>query len=177
MLTKFSSVATSTWNTANFTPGSSGTTWVQRIACLLPTSKAPTPRSYSDTFVQGPKPNAISNMLATLRRLSIGPIDPAPPAQALRVDRAVPYPEDGTGPSPEALREGLVPLDRMPLDPPDVPLAHAGEALRFTQGQAIAAASEWPPGLVCARSEDGTLLGVGEVDAGALRPRVVVPRD
>lgn len=104
--------------------------------------------------------------LLSLRRTAIGPID---------VRAALALPRDAPDPSVERVRRALIPLDRMSLEPPNADLPDVAAARQFTQGRSLATRADWPEGLVCARSPGGALLGIGEIAAGTLRPRVVVP--
>lgn len=100
--------------------------------------------------------------MAALNRTSIGPMS---------LDQAVPGGDtlDRTG-----LLHALVPLERMPLVPPRLQLSASEDALRFNSGSASAVHGAVPDGLVSVLDPAGTLLGVGEVLAGRLSPRVVV---
>jgi tRNA pseudouridine55 synthase len=102
-------------------------------------------------------------VLATLRRLRIGP---------LSVEQAVPG-----GPVLDAaeLRRALQPLERMPLSPPPMHLELPEEAARFVAGGALRV--EAPAGgqrVVRVLDPQGSLLGIGELEQGELRPRVVL---
>lgn len=102
--------------------------------------------------------------LAALRRIAIGP---------LRVEEALPLTEDHDA-LRAAMQGALVPIDRIPLAPEELPL-HDHEAVRrFAHGVAVAA-----PGangrLFRVTAADGRLLGIGEHRDGLLHPRVVLP--
>jgi tRNA pseudouridine55 synthase len=99
-------------------------------------------------------------VLASLRRTAIGPMKPDP----------------GLDFEPQALREALIPLERMPLALPALQLASAEEAGRFSSGMLVAPGPEAVSTGFCAvLSPGGLLLGVAEMREGALQPRVVLP--
>ncbi len=108
--------------------------------------------------------------LAALRRTRIGPLSVADAV-------AVPTLEDLT---PELLRAGLRPLGQMPLSPPRVDLPDADSARRFLSGNRIevhAGPAGCPEGGYCRVLGPGEeLLGIAELEAGTLRPRVVLAR-
>lgn len=98
--------------------------------------------------------------LATLRRTAIGP---------LRVADAGPPPDDAEG-----VRAGLLPPERMPLEPPALILSDDADARRFVHGLEVPAEGA---GLRRVLDPAGArLLGIGEVTDGRLRPRVVLAR-
>jgi tRNA pseudouridine55 synthase len=102
--------------------------------------------------------------LRSLRRLSIGPMD---------LEAAVT--PDQIGSDPAVLERTLVPLDSIPLDLRDYRLDTPLEAQRFLSGASIWLHEESESvGSVRVLSPEGTLLGVGEVQPGALQPRVVL---
>jgi tRNA pseudouridine55 synthase len=103
--------------------------------------------------------------LVELRRVAIGP---------LSVEDAL-GPDVLETPDPTALREALIPLDRMPLTPPAVRLTGPEEARGFSAGVAVAAGIEGPEGLCRVLAPDGRLLGIAEAGEGRLQPRVVLP--
>jgi len=99
-------------------------------------------------------------VLASLRRTAIGPMKPDP----------------DLGFEPQALREALIPLERMPLALPALQLASAEEAHRFSSGMQVPPGPEAASSGFCAVfSPVGLLLGVAEMREGALQPRVVLP--
>lgn len=99
-------------------------------------------------------------VLASLRRTAIGPMKPDP----------------GLDFEPQALREALIPLERMPLALPALRLASAEEAHRFNSGMLVTPGPEpVSTGFCAVLSPGGLLLGVAEMREGALQPRVVLP--
>jgi tRNA pseudouridine55 synthase len=105
--------------------------------------------------------------LESLRRTAVGPLVPDP--------RLAPAP-DGA-PDVAALRDALIPLDRIPLALPARELATPDQAVRFLHGGKLdVAAGETLEGPVAVFSSAGRLLGVGEIRNARLRPMVVIPR-
>lgn len=102
--------------------------------------------------------------LASLRRTRIGPFDLA---AALRL------PEDDAEAASNA-RERRIPLDRLPLGPPPVVLATDDDLRRFLGGAPAGTTDDPPDGSVVVRAADGSLVGIGVVSAGIVRPRVVL---
>jgi tRNA pseudouridine55 synthase len=104
--------------------------------------------------------------LAALRRTAIGPLRPDPELAL-----------DPSGPADVArLAAALIPLDRIPLQPPAARLTDETTASRFLHGGAVAL----PPSLTtegpaAVYGPDGGLLGVAEARGGRLLPRVVLP--
>jgi tRNA pseudouridine55 synthase len=104
--------------------------------------------------------------LASLRRTGIGPMVPDPKLELGS------HPEPG----PERLREALIPLEAMPLTPPNLTLDRAADPDRFRNGARIDAPPGAPvSGYVTVRAADGGLIGIGETEGGHLCPRVVLP--
>jgi tRNA pseudouridine55 synthase len=103
--------------------------------------------------------------LASLTRTGIGP---------LRLEQARPLPTHG--PDPAWLAEALIPLERMPLDPPSLVLDSAERALRFRRGTAVPLDPRpATPGARRVLDSDGSLLGIGEIVGDRLHPKVVLP--
>jgi len=100
--------------------------------------------------------------LAELRRTAIGPID---------LERAAPLPD-----SPEALAARLLALEAMPLEMPTLTLADARAAVDFLHGRVVPDQRRGASGIRRVVGPDGRLLGIGEAEEGAVRPRVVVAR-
>lgn len=105
--------------------------------------------------------------LEFLRRTGIGP---------LTINGALALSPDDANAAAAALA-GLVPLDAVPLNCPDLRLED-GDVRKFVRGIPVDPApyptggeEEW-----AARSPDGTLLGIGVTSGGLLRPRVVLPQ-
>ncbi|HEX4825047.1 MAG TPA: tRNA pseudouridine(55) synthase TruB [Candidatus Polarisedimenticolaceae bacterium] len=97
----------------------------------------------------------------TLRRIGIG---------AWGVAAALPWPA-----GPDDVRAALIGLDELPLVCPRLNLLRPEDAPLFAAGTAV----PYPPGApegveVAVRSATGNLIGIGEVSAGLLRPRVVL---
>jgi len=97
--------------------------------------------------------------LLELRRTAIGP---------LRVELAV----DPEAPA-ETLRRAVVPLERLPLWPPQLRLRTPEQARGFRSGVALSVAAT-DTGVVAVTDPDGRLLGIGESSGSRLRPRVVL---
>lgn len=103
--------------------------------------------------------------LASLRRTAIGP---------LQVTEAVQLPGPATH-SGDELAAAVIPLDAMALTPTRIRLAQAVDARRFVAGLPAAAAHEAEPaGSRCVLDAGGRLLGVGDLESGYVRPRVVI---
>ncbi len=101
--------------------------------------------------------------LAALRRLAIGPMAVE---DAAAVDGL-----EATG----ALAAAIVPLEAMPLEPPAVTLPDGGSCARFSSGLAVPLPGGSPAsGTVRVLSPAPALLGMGEVIAGTVHPRVVL---
>lgn len=99
--------------------------------------------------------------LVSLRRLAIGP---------MRIEHAVGWPSP-----PAALAAALVEPARMPLEPPPVELAAPEDARRFLAGTPLRLeADPLAAGYRRVLTREGRFLGVGEAEAGLLRPRVVL---
>jgi tRNA pseudouridine55 synthase len=104
-------------------------------------------------------------ILSALRRTAMGPFD---------VSRAIPWPE-GDSPPPEALERAVIPLEDIPLDCPRVELPDAAAERRFLSGQPCEARGlEARPGPAAIFGPSGKLLGMGELEGGRVRPRVVL---
>jgi tRNA pseudouridine55 synthase len=105
--------------------------------------------------------------VASLRRTAVGP---------LRVEDAIAWPADRASLRAAAVG-GLIVADAMPLAMPDVTLDAEEPRRRFAAGVAIPWPGNPPPVLpaVAVRAPSGALLGVGSVDEGMLRPKVVLP--
>jgi len=103
-------------------------------------------------------------VLATLRRTRIGPMG---------IEHAVRIAGDDS--DARRLSEALVPLSRMPLEPPPHRIEDEALCRRFTAGGAVPLSTGGPPdGQTCVFTPSGLLLGVGECRDGYLHPRVVV---
>lgn len=103
-------------------------------------------------------------VLESLRRTRIGPLELG---SAVRL-------EGSSG--RHQLLEALLPLERIPLQPPAIRLTDVEEAQRFCHGLAVrVAASTGPAGPYSVLHPVGELLGIGELEADLLRPRVVLP--
>ncbi|HXV78091.1 MAG TPA: tRNA pseudouridine(55) synthase TruB [Candidatus Polarisedimenticolaceae bacterium] len=103
--------------------------------------------------------------LVSLRRTAIGSMRPS---IELRFD---------SDPPPVGeLRRALIPVERIPLVPPPVRLSSSEDADRFRSGVALAGerGDPWPEGCCRVLGPSGELLGVAEVAAGRLHPRVVL---
>jgi len=96
-----------------------------------------------------------------LRRLRIGPFDV----------------ESACAATADDLEGRVVPLADIPLSVPSVLLDRASEALRFSRGVAVEAprAGEPQPATCRVLGPAGQVLGIGDVAAGLLHPRVVLP--
>jgi tRNA pseudouridine55 synthase len=105
--------------------------------------------------------------VATLRRTAIGP---------LRVEAAIAWPPDRAAQRSVAA-EGLIVADAMPLAMPDVTLDAEEARRRFAAGVAIPWPESAPSALpaVAVRAPSGALLGIGSIEDGTLRPKVVLP--
>jgi len=76
-----------------------------------------------------------------------------------------------------ALLAARIPLDSMPLDPPELLLANAERQQDFVHGRICPApAACADPGIYRVTTPGGMLIGVGQVVDGDLRPRVVLAR-
>ncbi len=102
--------------------------------------------------------------LASLSRTRIGP---------MKVEDAVPCPDrDESAP---ALKDGLIPLERMPLDLAPVQLEQEDEVRRFTLGGILDLSSQGPEeGRYRVLGPSGELLGIADLTCGKLRPKVVI---
>jgi len=105
-------------------------------------------------------------VLLSLRRTAIGPMAPPP---GLRLDPKAP-PEAGL------LKQHLLPLEAMPLEPPAVRLSSPADAQRFAAGVALPTSSgAAEEGYRRVIDPEGRLLGVAQSSGGLLQPRVVLP--
>ena len=105
--------------------------------------------------------------LATLRRTAIGP---------LSVDHAfAPGPLRIPTPPDDALAGRVVPIDKLPLTPPELVLSEASDVVRFVHGVGVEIAPDPGSGTRTVRDLDGRLLGVADLDHGTARPMVVLP--
>jgi tRNA pseudouridine55 synthase len=106
-------------------------------------------------------------VLETLRRTRIGP---------MAIEQAVRIVGDEA--DARRLSEALVPLSRMPLEPPPHRIEDAALCRRFTEGGVVELEPPRPAdGLLRVVAPSGVLLGVGECRDGYLRPRVVVAEE
>ncbi len=102
--------------------------------------------------------------LASLRRTAIGPF---------HVSDAVGLPEVESRAQTPAW--AITPLDAMPLTPPRLQLTEDSDARRFVAGLPAPAPHQLEPaGERCVLDSCGRLLGVGDLEAGYVRPRVVI---
>jgi hypothetical protein len=101
-----------------------------------------------------------------LRRTRIGP---------LALADAVSLPDVGELGAGERLRDAVLALERIPLEAETLRLDEAASVARFTRGGVVAWGDESSPaGLVRVLGPTGGLLGIGELEEGRLRPRVVL---
>ncbi len=102
--------------------------------------------------------------LASLSRTRIGP---------MRVEDAVPCPDrDGSAP---CLRDGLIPLEQMPLDLDPVQLEEENDKRRFILGGILDLPGVGPEeGRYRVLGPSGELLGIADLVGGKLRPKVVI---
>jgi tRNA pseudouridine55 synthase len=102
-------------------------------------------------------------VLASLCRTRIGPLELG---RALRIEPHA----DG-----DAILAALVPLEKIPLQPPALSLGSAEEARQFCQGRAVPVSpGESAAGARAVLAPGGELLGIGELETGRLLPRVVL---
>jgi tRNA pseudouridine55 synthase len=104
----------------------------------------------------------------SLRRIRIGPLD---------VGSSVPFPVPGDRDARLPL-DRLIPLETMPLAVPSVLLTRRVEADRFAHGLAVRAPDSTDAAAGASLrvvDPDGRVLGIAELAAGMLRPRVVLP--
>ena len=103
--------------------------------------------------------------LATLRRTAIGP---------LLVTDAVELSGEEK-PGDERLASAVIPLEAMPLALASLRLDDLSDARRFVAGlPAVARRATESAGPCCVLDAAGQLLGIGDLEAGFVRPRVVI---
>jgi hypothetical protein len=78
------------------------------------------------------------------------------------------------GPDVDDLTRELIPLDAMPLEPPELQLSNADDARRFAAGVAQETDAAPGDGFCTVLDSERHLLGVGEVLSGRVQPRVVL---
>jgi len=103
-------------------------------------------------------------VMVALRRTAIAALRPSP---LLR------FGTDHVPDSDELTRQ-LIPLEAMPLEPPRLQLARPEEAQLFVAGVAQATAADLSDGFCAVLDAEERLLGVGEMTAGVIQPRVVL---
>lgn len=103
--------------------------------------------------------------IRTLRRTRIGPFD---------VASAVPAPTPGD-PGTFDLSGRIVPLAEIPLAVPSILLEGLQEAIRFSHGVAVVAPDSARSSPCRVLGPEGQVLGIADLVAGRLRPRVVLP--
>ena len=118
--------------------------------------------------------------LLTLRRTMIGPLSvedafaPGPPVDGTASgvgDRRTAVPDHPAGPG---LAARVVPIDALPLTPTALVLVAPEDIERFLHGLRVDAPHDAGPGPRTVRDSDGRLLGIADLDAGGVRPRVVL---
>jgi tRNA pseudouridine55 synthase len=103
-------------------------------------------------------------VMVALRRTAIAALRPSPLLRFGTVDL----------PESEELARQLIPLEGMPLEPPRLQLASPEEAQLFVAGVAQSTAAHLSDGFCAVLDTEERLLGVGEMTAGVVQPRVVV---
>ena len=103
-------------------------------------------------------------VMATLRRTAIADLRPSP---LLRFGAE-------SGPDGDDLASQLIPLEAMPLEPPRLRLDGREASQRFVAGVAQPAGVDLADGFCTVVDTEEHLLGVGEMTAGMVQPRVVV---
>jgi len=103
-------------------------------------------------------------VMVTLRRTAIADLRPSPLLE---------FGSDRT-PERDDLASQLIPLEAMPLEPPRLRLTSPEAAQRFVAGVAQSASTGPAEGFCTVVDLEEHLLGVGEMAAGVIQPRVVV---
>jgi tRNA pseudouridine55 synthase len=103
-------------------------------------------------------------VMVTLRRTAIAALRPSP---LLRFG-------SDHFPDCDELVSQLIPLGSMPLEPPRLLLSSPDAARRFVTGLAQPAPAALEDGFCAVLDSEEQLLGVGELTAGVIRPKVVL---
>lgn len=103
-------------------------------------------------------------VMATLRRTAIADLRPSP---LLRFG-------SDQFPDGDELASQLIPLESMPLEPPRLVLSSPDAVQRFLSGVAQPATAALEDGFCAVLDSESQLMGVGELTAGVIRPRVVL---